>query len=142
MRRSLSIFLLALAIVLSLAYVGLDPRGAVSSGLSYPALGGAHLLATIGVSVWAARLGGHAPLLLPLAFVFGMGLGMVLAIEEVPLLLLVEVMVWASGLALAFAAALAIRISVAEAMGLAVLFGLYHGHALGGALGATGNVAG
>ncbi|WP_176559474.1 HupE/UreJ family protein [Rubellimicrobium roseum] len=123
-----------------LTYLGFNPRGAIRSGLSYPALGLAHLLATVGVSVWATRLGGHAPLVLPAAFLLAMSMGLVLAVEEVPLLLFVEPMVWASGLALVYAAALAVRLSMTEIIGLVVLFGLYHGHALGGELASAGNL--
>lgn len=63
---------------------------------------------------------------------------MVLGSEEVPLLLFVEAMIWASALVLAYAAIATIRLPVAEAAGLVVLFGLYHGHALGGELVPTG----
>lgn len=138
MKRSLSLSLLALAVVLSLIYLGFDPRRTVSAGLSYPALGVAHLVATISVCVWAIRLGGHAALVVPASFLVSVGMGMVLGVEDVPLLLFVEAMIWASGLVLAYAAIAAIRLSVAEAAGLVDLFGLYHGYALGGELASRG----
>lgn len=138
MRRSLSLLLLALAVVRPLTYLGFDTRRTVSAGLSYPALGVAHLVATISVSVWAIHLGGHAPLVVPTTFLVGVGMGMVLGSEEVLLLLFVEAMVWGSGLVLAYGAIAAVRLSVTEAAGLVVLFGLHHGHTLGGKLVSAG----
>lgn len=132
MKRSLSLSLLALAVVLSLTYLGFDTQRTVSAGLSYPTLGVAHLVATISVSVWAIRLGGDAALVVPAAFLGSVGMGMVLGTEEVPLLLFVEAIIWASGLVLAYGAIAAVRLPVTETAGLVVLFGLYHGYALGG----------
>jgi len=125
---------LTLAALLLFATLGLGGRNLMTSGLSYPWLGLAHLLAAIGVGVWAARLGGHGPVVLPVAFVLGVGMGLVLALEEVPLLLGVSPMVWASVLALTFATICAVRVPLGDAVGVAVLFGLYHGQALGGEL--------
>jgi hypothetical protein len=62
----------------------------------------------------------------------GVGVGLVLAAEQIPLLLGVSPMVWASVLALAFAAIRAVRVPLGDALGLAMLSGLYHGQALGG----------
>jgi urease accessory protein len=96
------------------------------------------LLAVIALGVWAGRLGGHAPLVLPAAFVLGAGFGLALAAEGLPLLVFVRPIVWASTATLIFLAATATgatasRVHISEAAWLVGLFGVYHGHDLGAA---------
>ncbi|TNC63117.1 HupE/UreJ family protein [Rubellimicrobium roseum] len=124
---------LVLVAVVMISSFGLTPAGrsALASGLSYPLLSFGHVIATLAVGVWAGRIGGHAPVVLPLAFVLGMGLGMLLGADGSRLLQIPEVLTWASALVLTVAAASAARPPLEDAFSLAALFGLFHGSALG-----------
>ena len=138
MKRSLLIApALALALVLPFAAVGMNGQNPLAAAMTYPVLGLAHILAAVGMGVWAGRLGEHAPVLLPVAFVLGAAMGIVLAIEEIRLLVFAEPMIWVSALALNVAAAYAVRVPFGDAVGVVALFGFYHGYALGGALGSA-----
>src|SRR5690606_10353631 len=49
--------------------------GGLAAGLAHPLLGLAHLLARVGVGLWATRLGGRAVWAVPLAFLAAMAAG-------------------------------------------------------------------
>ena len=72
--------LLLAAAPLAQAHPGHAPFDFVS-GLLHPLTGWDHLVAMVGVGLWAAQLGGRARWLVPLAFVGVMALGAVLAIS-------------------------------------------------------------
>ncbi len=125
----------AFAVVLLLVGLGTVGQDIFTPGFSYPLQGVAHVLASIGVGIWAARLGRFMPVVLPTVFVLGVALGVMLAIENIRLLVFAEPMIWVSALALLFAAIYAVHAAFSDALGIVGLFGLYHGYALGGALG-------
>lgn len=120
-----------LVVLLATGLLGTEPTSAQPTGLSLPFLGIDHLLAATALGVWAGRLGGEAPVLLPAAFVLGAALGLAMAWEGVSVLVLVRPMVWASVAALTLAAIQPARLELGEAGCLAGLFGLFHGHAIG-----------
>ncbi|MFV0361234.1 HupE/UreJ family protein [Tropicimonas sp.] len=138
-----SIFL-AIATVLAatpaLAHLNPGEHGSFMAGLSHPVFGLDHILAMVAVGLWAASLGGRAMWGLPGAFVGAMVAGFAAAISGVGMPF-VEPMILVSVLALGLAVALALRLPVAAAAAIVGLFGLFHGHAHGGELGAAGALA-
>lgn len=120
-----------LAASVLLAYLATDGRDLLGWGLTYPGMALTHILAAVGLAVWAGRLGGDAAVALPVVFILGIALGYLLAAEVVPLLYFVEPIIWISAVTLLFAAAWAVRVPLEDAIGVTLLFGLYHGHALG-----------
>ena len=100
------------------------------AGFSHPLLGLDHLLAMLGVGVWAAQLGGRATWLVPAAFVGVMVAGAALALSGAALPM-VEFGIGGSVLAIGGLIAFCARLPVALAMALAGLFALFHGHAHG-----------
>jgi urease accessory protein len=54
---------------LALAHVGVGPTSGVWNGLAHPITGLDHILAMLAVGLWAARRGGRAIWMLPMAFV-------------------------------------------------------------------------
>lgn len=133
---------MVLALAASPALAHLDPgeHGSFLAGLSHPLFGLDHVLAMIAVGLWGAVLGGHARWALPTSFVGSMVLGFGLARLGLSLPL-VEPMVLASVLLLGLAVALMVRLPLVAASVLAGLFGIFHGHAHGGELGAAGALA-
>jgi urease accessory protein len=90
----------------ALAHTGHEVSGFIS-GLAHPVGGADHLLAMLAVGLWAARLGGRALWLVPLAFVATMLLGNLLALSGVSLVFTeqgIGLSVVVLGLLLAFAA--------------------------------------
>jgi hypothetical protein len=80
---------LTLALLLSIigatpAFAHLNPaeHGSFAAGFSHPLFGVDHILAMVGVGLWAALLGGRALWLTPLAFVVTMMAGFGLAHGE------------------------------------------------------------
>lgn len=100
------------------------------SGLAHPLTGLDHMLAMVGVGVWAAQLGGRARWAVPAAFVAFMlaGTGLALAGIGLPL---VEGGVAASVLVFGLIIATAFRAPLAAGMCLSGAFALFHGHAHG-----------
>lgn len=137
---------LVLALVLALgatpALAHLDPgaHGSFLAGVTHPLFGLDHVLATIGVGLWGAVLGASGRWVLPSAFVGAMVLGFGLALLGLALPI-VEPMILASVLLLGLAVALMLRLPLGAAGALTGLFGLFHGHAHGGELGAAGALA-
>jgi urease accessory protein len=91
----------------------------------------------IAVGLWGAVLGGAGRWALPTAFVLSMVLGFLLALAGTALPL-VEPVILASVLVLGGAVALYLRLPLWAAAALTGAFGLFHGHAHGGELGAAG----
>lgn len=116
------------------------------AGLAHPFGGLDHLLAMVGVGLFAGMLGGASRWRLPLAFVAAMTLGAVAGLAGVgsgaPTEQLIALGVLAIGLAIAFA----IRVRPALATALVAACALFHGQAHGAELpaqaGALAYVAG
>lgn len=105
--------------------------GHESSGFAHPFTGLDHLLAMVGVGVWASLLATRRPaaaFLVPAAFVGMMlaGAGAAFAGIKVPL---VEASIAASVLILGGLIAAAMRLPSAAAMAVAGLFAVFHGYA-------------
>ncbi|NDV01106.1 HupE/UreJ family protein [Pseudoroseicyclus tamaricis] len=135
----LPLYTAAATLIASPALAHLDPgtHGSLAAGLSHPVFGLDHILAMVSVGLWAVVLGGRALWALPAAFVGAMVLGYGAALAGMPLPA-VEPMVLASVFILGLAVALAFAVPLGAAAGLVALFGVFHGHAHGGELGAAG----
>ncbi|KZM51516.1 HupE/UreJ family protein [Labrenzia sp. OB1] len=136
--------ILAAAITLfaaSPALAHLDPseHGSFAAGFSHPIFGTDHVLAMIAVGLWAALLGGRAIWLLPSAFVGAMLAGFALSVSGLPLPY-VEPVILTSVIVLGVAVALALQLPLGASAALVAVFGLCHGHAHGGEMGAAGAI--
>ncbi|WP_426958687.1 HupE/UreJ family protein [Muricoccus radiodurans] len=129
MRRLLPAVLLLLPLP-ALAHTGAGHVAGFLAGVGHPFGGLDHLMAMVAVGLWAGLLGGRAAWVLPAAFLGAMALGGVLGINGVALPM-VEAGIAASVIVLGALVALATRPPLAVAVGLAALFGLFHGHAHG-----------
>jgi urease accessory protein len=109
--------------------VGVHSHG-FAAGFLHPLMGLDHLLAMLGVGVWAAQLGKRATCLVPAAFVAVMIAGAGLALSGAPLPM-VEFGIAGSVLVIGALIAFGTRMPVGMAMGLVGLFALFHGHAHG-----------
>ena len=101
-----------------------------ASGLAHPFLGLDHVLAMVGVGLWAAQLGGRATWAVPAAFVAVMLVGGALGMAGVALGP-VELGIAASLVVLGALVTLGVRLPLAAAAALAGAFALFHGHAHG-----------
>jgi urease accessory protein len=110
--------------------VGVHQHGSFMAGFLHPLMGLDHLIAMLGVGVWAAQLGGRAVWLVPAAFVGVMAGGAALALLNAPLPM-VEVGIAGSVLAIGALVAFGTRLPLAVAMAVAAAFALFHGHAHG-----------
>lgn len=104
--------------------------GGFAAGFAHPFLGLDHIVALIGMGVWASQCGGRARTVLPLAFVAAIAIGGVLAMTGVALPS-VESAIAATVLAIGLLIALAIRLPLPAGASLAALFALWHGYAHG-----------
>jgi urease accessory protein len=115
----------------ALAHTGIEPHShGFAAGFLHPLMGLDHLLAMLGVGVWAAQLGKRATWLLPAAFVAVMVAGAGLALAGAPLPM-VEFGIAGSVLVIGALIAFGTRMPVGLAMGLVGLFALFHGYAHG-----------
>jgi urease accessory protein len=141
-------FALALALLAALAAAAVPAEahtfGAAGSGLAegfaHPLLGLDHLLAMVGVGVWAAQLGGESRWAVPGAFVLVMALGGLIGAAglHVPL---VEFGVAGSVLVVGALIALGARPGTEPAMALVAAFAFLHGHAHGAEMPFAADVA-
>jgi urease accessory protein len=118
------------------AHVGVGPTTGFVHGFLHPLSGIDHELAMIAVGLFAARLGGRALWLVPLAFVGMMAVGGALGINGFSLPF-VEIGIAASVLVLGAAVALDFSLPTSAAMGLVGFFAIFHGHAHGAEMPAT-----
>jgi len=127
----------ALALLLLAAPAGAHTFGAdgagLAAGLAHPVLGADHLLAMLGVGLWAALIGGRAAWLLPLLFPAAMVAGAALALAGAALPG-VEAGVALSVLLVGLGVALAWQPGLGAASVLVAAFALLHGHAHGAEL--------
>lgn len=137
MRRTLLVLGLSLAATPAFAHLDPAAHGSFAAGFSHPFFGLDHLLAMVGVGLWASLLGGRAVWAVPAAFVGAMVLGFAAAIAGLGLPF-VEPVVGASVVVLGLAALVALRAPTGWAAGLVGFFALFHGFAHGGELGAAG----
>lgn len=126
------------ALIATPAFAHLPPEthGSFLAGASHPLFGLDHVLAMIAVGIWALQLGGRAIWVVPAGFVGAMTLGYIAARLGVPLPL-VEPMILASSVVFGVLVMLALRPGLWAGVGVAALFGLFHGHAHGAELGAA-----
>ena len=113
------------------AHTGAGTHGhGFAAGFLHPLMGLDHILAMLGVGVWAAQLGKRATWLVPAAFVAVMvaGAGLALSGAALPM---VEFGIAGSVLVIGALIAFGTRLPVGVAMGLVGLFALFHGHAHG-----------
>jgi urease accessory protein len=101
-----------------------------AAGVLHPLMGLDHLLAMLGVGVWAAQLGKRATWLVPAAFVAVMIAGAGLALSGIGMPM-VEFGIAGSVLVIGALIAFGTRLPLGLAMGLVGLFALFHGHAHG-----------
>jgi len=113
------------------AHTGIGAHGnGFVAGFSHPLMGLDHLLAMLGIGIWAAQLGKRATWLVPTAFVAVMIGGAALALSGASLPM-VEFGIAGSVLVIGGLIAFGARMPVALAMSLASAFALFHGHAHG-----------
>ena len=96
------------------------------SGFSHPWHGLDHMLAMIGVGLWAAQLGGSARWRVPASFVGVMAVGGALAMAGLRLPF-VEQGIVASVMAVGLLIALAARMPVSASMAVVGVFAMFHG---------------
>jgi urease accessory protein len=109
--------------------VGAHSHG-FAAGFLHPLMGLDHMLAMLGVGVWAAQLGKRATWLVPAAFVAVMIAGAGLALSGIGMPM-VEFGIAGSVLVIGALIAFGTRLPLGLAMGLVGLFALFHGHAHG-----------
>lgn len=119
------------------AHVVGGPGTGLARGLAHPLGGADHLLAMVAVGFWAAQAGGRAIPLVPLAFVAMMAVGGLGGMHGLPLPL-VESGIAASLLVLGLFVALAVRLPTPAVMAVVGLLAVFHGHAHGTEMPATG----
>ena len=117
----------------ALAHVGTGVHDGFAHGFMHPFNGLDHLLAMVGVGLFAAQLGGRALWLVPLAFVSMMVAGGVLGFNGIGLPF-VELGIVASVIAIGVLLAFDVRLPVAIAMALIGVFAVFHGYAHGAEL--------
>jgi len=126
----------ALSPAMALAHPGIGPAAGFAAGLAHPLLGLDHLVAMLGVGLWAAQRGGRALWAVPLAFVAVMALGGFLGAIGVGLPFVAPAIA-ASVLVLGVLIAAAVRMPLVASTLLAGGFALFHGHAHGTEMPAT-----
>jgi urease accessory protein len=113
------------------AHTGIGAHGnGFVAGFMHPLMGLDHMLAMLGVGIWAAQLGKRAIWLVPTAFVAVMIGGAALALSGAAMPM-VEFGIAGSVLVIGGLIALGARMPVTLAMSLVGAFALFHGHAHG-----------
>lgn len=135
MKRS-SWFLVPATLVSGAAWAhgGHDHVHGFVAGLAHPLGGLDHLLAMVGVGLFAGMLGGAARWRLPLAFVAAMALGAVAGIVGIGSGAPVEQAIALGVLAIGLAIAFALRVRPALATALVAACAVFHGQAHGAEL--------
>ena len=112
------------------AHVGIGPTFGFWYGFLHPLGGFDHILAMVGVGLWARQTGGRAVWAVPLAFVSVMIVGGVLGASGITLPF-VEQAVVMSVLIVGVLIAAAIRLPLIASTLLVGLFAIFHGHVHG-----------
>jgi urease accessory protein len=144
MKKTTGLFWGALASALlasTPAFAHLDPleHGSFAAGFSHPLFGFDHILAMVGVGLWASVLSGRAIWAVPSAFVATMLLGFAVSMPPIPLPF-VEPVIAASVVVLGLLALVAVQAPASVAAGMVAIFALFHGYAHGSELGEAGAV--
>lgn len=131
----LSVAMLALLTLATpaLAHSGVGTHFAFFDGFTHPLLGLDHLLAMVGVGLWAALVGGKARWLWPAAFVTVMTAGGALALNGIALPY-VEALILASVIGIGAAVAFGLRLPLVAGATICAAFAIAHGHAHGAEL--------
>lgn len=141
MRRSLAMFsAFGLGAIASTpAFAHFDPvaHGSFAAGFLHPLLGPDHVLAMVGVGLWASLLGRRAVWAVPAAFVATMMAGFAAAMAGIGLPM-VEPTIAASVVVLGLLALAALQAPTGIAMAIVAAFALFHGYAHGSELGTAG----
>lgn len=139
MTRRLSLSLIALAALTTVAEAHPGHGTGLLAGLIHPLTGLDHLAAMVAVGMLAARLGGRALWAVPLSFVSVMSLGGIAGMMGVTLPV-TEMMVLLSVVVLGALAVARTNLPVTAAMAIAGVFAAFHGLAHGAELpaGASG----
>lgn len=98
------------------------------NGFLHPLTGLDHFLAMFAVGLWAAHLGGRAPLTLPVAFPLAM-IGGALIAASGGMLPAVEPMIALSVIVLGTLVATGVRVPAGVSIAIVALFAVFHGHA-------------
>lgn len=115
---------------LSFAHTGHDHVDGMLAGISHPIGGLDHLLAMLGVGIWAAQTGGQSRYFLPLSFVTVMLVGGVMGISGL-VLPFIEEGILASVLVIGVVLSLALKMPAVLSAGLVGFFAIFHGYAHG-----------
>jgi len=136
--KRLTILLAALTFATP-AFAHLNPaeHGSFVAGFSHPLFGADHILAMVGVGLWAALLGGRSMWAVPAAFVVAMMLGFAASFTIVGLPF-VEPTIAASVVVLGLLVMVALQVPTAIGIAAVGFFAFFHGYAHGGELGAAG----
>ncbi|HEY4201150.1 MAG TPA: HupE/UreJ family protein [Devosiaceae bacterium] len=142
MRHAAAKFWIALAIgvvAATPAFAHFDPiaHGSFPAGFLHPLSGLDHILAMVGVGLWASLLGGKSIWAVPAAFVVTMMAGFGVAMLHVGLPF-VEPVIAASVVVLGLLALVALQAPTVVAMVMVGVFAFFHGYAHGGELGEAG----
>lgn len=139
--RNMLTLLLLLAPAAAFAHAGHDlPGGTFATGFLHPLMGLDHIAAMIAVGLWAATLGGAAAPVLLAAFPLAMVAGGILGAAGIPVPA-VEQGIAASSLVIGVAVLLALRPPLWVAGAVVAAFAVFHGHAHGAEMPATGSLA-
>lgn len=125
-----SLTAIGLAATPALAHPGHEAATGLSQGFLHPLSGLDHVLAMVAVGLIAARIGGRAMVLVPLAFLGMMAVGGALGAAGVTMPF-VEIGIALSVVVLGASLALRPALPVAAAMALVGAFAIFHGHAHG-----------
>ena len=122
-------------VIIAMAFSGLAQAhpghgGGYLAGLSHPFTGLDHLLAMLGVGVWAAQLGGRAKYLGPASFIACMAVAASVGMSGIALPM-VESGIATSVLLLGLLIAFSIKVPVALSASIVGLFAVLHGYAHG-----------
>jgi urease accessory protein len=144
MKKTLGLFWGALGMLVlasTPAFAHLDPleHGSFAAGFSHPLFGLDHILAMVGVGLWASLLGRRAIWAVPSAFVGTMVLGFAVSMTPIGLPF-VEPVIAASVVVMGLLALVAVQAPVTVAAVMVALFALFHGYAHGSELGEAGAV--
>lgn len=133
--------LLAAVMLSTPAFAHLNPaeHGSLAAGFSHPLFGADHILAMVGVGLWASLLGGRGLWAVPTAFVVTMMLGF--AASFTPIVLpFVEPTIAASVVVLGLLALAALQVPTIVGVVVVGFFAFFHGYAHGGELGTAGAI--
>lgn len=118
----------------ALAHLNPAEHASFSTGFLHPLSGADHVLAMVGVGLWAALLGGRALWAVPTTFVIVMIAGFAAALGGMPLPF-IEPAISASVVVLGLLAMMAFKVPTPIGMVVVGFFALFHGFAHGGELG-------